>query len=170
MKARWLAFRKRHWDGRAARERRALALGALVLSPLLAYFLVWQPAHVAGAKLRDSAPVMRAQAAQLRTQAVEAETLRHRPHPAVLDASALRAAVEESAVRHQMREALTSLDAQQPNAVRITLAAVSFEQWLNWLRSLQQEQHIRAESVGIAPLPQAGIVKINATLTNGGVQ
>ena len=170
MKARWQAFRKRHWNGRAARERRAIVVGALALSPLLVYFLLWQPAHVASAKLRASVPAMRAQAAHLRTQAVEAETLRHHPRPAVLDADALKKAVEESAMRHQMRDAITSLDAQQPNAVRITLAAVSFEQWLNWLRNLQQEQHIRAESVGIAALPQAGMVKVNATLTNGGTQ
>lgn len=170
MKARWQAFRKRHWDGRAASERRAIALGALVLSPLFAYFLIWQPAHVAGAKMRDSVPAMRAQAEHLRAQAEEAETLRHHPKPAVLDANALKTAVEESAMRHQMREALTSLDVQPPNGVRITLTAVSFEQWLNWLRNLQQEQHIRAESVGIAPLPQTGMVKISATLTNGGAQ
>jgi len=170
MKARWQAFRKRYWDGRAASERRAIALGALVLSPLFAYFLLWQPAHVATAKLRASVPAMRTQAAHLRTQAAEAETLRHHPRPAVLDANALKTAVEESAVRHQMRDALTSLDAQQPNAVRITLAAVSFEQWLNWLRSLQQEQHIRADSVGVAALPQRGMVKVSATLTNGGTQ
>ncbi|BBJ00432.1 hypothetical protein FGKAn22_21240 [Ferrigenium kumadai] len=170
MKARWQAFKKRHWDGRASSERRAIALGALALSPLFAYLLVWQPAHVAGTKLRDSVPAMRAQAAHLRAQAAEAETLRHHPKPAVLDANALKTAIEESAVRHQMRDALTSLDAQQPNAARITLAAVPFEQWLNWLRNLQQEQHIRAESVGIAALPQTGMVKINATLTNGGAQ
>lgn len=170
MKARWLAFRKRHWDGRAARERHAIALGTLILSPLLAYFLLWQPAHVATAKLRAGVPAMRAQAAHLRIQAAEAETLRHHPRPAVLDAGMLKTAIEESAVRHQMRNAMTSLDAQQPGAVRIALAAVSFEQWLSWLRSLQQEQHIRAESVGIAALPQAGMVRINATLTNGGAQ
>lgn len=170
MKARWLAFKKRHWDGRAARERRAIALGALILSPLLAYFLLWQPAHVANTKLRANVPAMRAQAAHLRTQAAEAETLRHHPHLAVLDANMLKTAIEESAERHQMRNAITNLDAQQPNAVRITLATVPFEQWLNWLRSLQQEQHIRAESVGIAALPQPGMVKISATLTNGGTQ
>lgn len=170
MKARWLVFKKRHWDGRTARERRAITLGALILSPLFAYFLLWQPAHVANTKLRASVPAMRVQAAHLHAQAVEVETLRHHPHPAVLDPNALKTAIEESAERHQMRNAITSLDAQQPNAVRITLAAVSFEQWLNWLRSLQQEQHIRAESAGIVALPQAGMVKINATLTNGGAQ
>lgn len=170
MKARWKAFKKRHWDGRAAHERRIIALGAMTLLPFLAYFLLWQPAHTANAKLRISVPALRAQAAHLRAQAVEVEMLRHRPPHAVLDADALKAAVEESAARHQMREAITSLDAQAPNRVRITLIAVSFEQWLRWLRNLQQEQYIRAESAAISALPQTGMVKINATLTNGAAQ
>ncbi len=170
MKVRWLAFKKRYWDGRAAQERRAIAIGALILSPVVAYFMLWQPAHVANAKLLASIPAMRTQAAHLRTQAVEAETVRHLPHPAVLDANALKAAIEESAVRHQLRGAISSLDAQPPNVVRMTLDSVSFEQWINWLRSLQQEQHIRVASTGIAPLPQSGLVKINATLINGGAE
>ena len=170
MKARWLAFNNRYWDGRAAQERRAIAIGALILSPVVAYFMLWQPAHVANAKLLASIPAMRTQAAHLRTQAVEAETVRHLPHPAVLDANALKAAIEESAVRHQLRGAISSLDAQPPNVVRMTLDSVSFEQWINWLRSLQQEQHIRVASTGIAPLPQSGLVKINATLINGGAE
>ena len=170
MKARWQALKKRHWDDRAARERRAITLGALVLSPLLVYYLLWQPAHVANAKLRASIPTMRAQAAHLRAQAIEAETVRHQPHSTVLDANALKTAIEESAVRHQVRNAISSLDVQQPNAVRITVTAISFEQWVTWLRSLQQEQHIRVESTGIVPLPQTGMVKINATLINGGTE
>lgn len=170
MKARWQIFKKRHWDGRAAHERRAIALAALVLSPLLAYFLLWQPAHVANKKLYTGIPTMRAQAAHLHTQMAEVEMLRHRPHPAILDATALKAAVEASALRNKMRDAISGLDAQEPNAVRITLASVSFEQWLRWLRDLQQEQHIRAESVGIAALSQAGMVKVSATLINGGTQ
>jgi type II secretory pathway component PulM len=113
---------------------------------------------------------MRIQAAHLKAQAAEAETVRHLHHPAELDAAALKTAVDESAVRHQMRSAITSLDLQPPNAVRVTLTSVSFEQWIKWLRSLQQEQHIRVESSGIAPLPQTGMVKINATLINGGAE
>jgi type II secretory pathway component PulM len=170
MKAYWQAFKKRHWDVRAANERRVIFLGTLVLLPLVAYLALWQPAHVASAKLHASVPAMRTQAAHLRTEVVEAETVRHLPHPAVLDANALKTAVEESAVRHQIRSAIASIDAQPPNAVRITVIAVSFEQWLNWLRSLQQEQHIRVESTGIVPLPQTGMAKINATLTNGGTE
>ena len=170
MKARWRALKKRYWDSRALRERRALALAAAVLLPLVAYFMLWQPAHSANAKLRSAVPAMRAQAQQLHTQTDEVGMLRHRPHPAVLDAAALKTAVEASAMRLQIRGAITAIEVQEPNAVRITLAAVSFEQWLRWLRVLEQEQLIRAESAGIAALPQSGMVKISATLSNGGAQ
>jgi type II secretory pathway component PulM len=170
MKALWLAFKKRHWDGRAPKERRAIILGSLILSPIIAYFLLWQPAHLANAKLRAVVPDLRAQAAHLRSQVAEAESVRHLPHSTVLDANALKTAIEESAVRHHIRNAISSIETQPPDIVRLTLASVSFEQWLDWLRSLQQEQHIRVESTGIAPLPQSGIVKINATLTNGGTE
>ena len=170
MKARWQAFKKRYWDGRAAQERRMIMMGTLILSPLIAYFLLWRPAHLASTRLRVRVPAMRSQAAHLRVQAVEAETVRHLPHPAVLDANALKSAIEESVVRHQLRSAITSLDAQPPNTVRMTLDSVSFDQWISWLRSLQQEQHIRVASGGIAPLPRKGLVKVNATLINGGAE
>jgi len=170
MKARWQAFKKRHWDGRATQERRLIAIGSLTLTPLVAYFLLWQPAHLANTKLLVSVPAMRTQAAHIRLQALEAESVRHLPHPAVLDANALKSAIEESAVRHQLRTAISSLDVQPPNTVRMTLDSVSFDLWINWLRSLQQEQHIRVTSSGIAPLPQPGLVKVNVTLINGGAE
>lgn len=170
MKTRWAEFRKRHWDGRSARERQIFALSALLLSPLIAWWLLWQPAHTASLKLRAGIPALRVQAEQMRAQVAEAAQLRHRPHPAVLDAAALKLAVEASAERHQLRGAVTALDTAGPRSVRITLASISFEQWLRWLRDLQREQHIRADSLGIAALPQTGMVKVSATLTNGGEQ
>lgn len=164
----WKAIKKRHWDVRAERERRALTLAAAVVLPILVYLLLWQPAHSAVKKLQASVPAMRTQSVQLAIQSAEVARVRHLPKPAVLDANALKQAVEAAAIRHQLREALSTLDTQEPNAVRITLAAVAFEQWLRWVRELQQEQNIRAESVAVVALPQTGMVKISATLTNGG--
>jgi general secretion pathway protein M len=170
MKARWAALKQRHWNGRPASERRLLAFLALILIPVFSYLLLWQPAHHAVAQLQASVPAMRAQAAHMRGQAAEVEALRHRPRPALFDAAALKTAVEESAVRHQLRDALSALDAQEPNTVRITLASISFAQWLGWIRELEQEQHIRVDAADIAALPQTGMVKISATLTNGEAQ
>ena len=78
--------------------------------------------------------------------------------------------VEESATRNGIRTAISTLDLQQPNAVRISFASVSFDQWIRWLRALQQEQHIRADSVSVSMLPLPGMVKVSATLINGGNQ
>jgi len=170
MKANWLSFKKRYWDARTQQERNLLKFAAWGLTPLLLYFVLWQPAHVAVAKLRASVPVLHMQAERLRTQAGEVEMLRHRPKPTALDAAAMKSAIEENASRHNLREAITTLDLQPPNAVRITFASVSFEQWLRWLQALQQEQNIRADALSVVGLPQAGMVKISATLINGSVQ
>ena len=170
MNSRWQTLRRKHWDERAYQERRTIALGTLVILPLLAYFLLWQPAHDALAKLHATLPQLRIQAEQMRLAAQQVEDLRHRPKLAVLDSTAVKNAVEESADRHQLRTSLSSVTAQEPNGVRITLSAVSFEKWLSWLRELQQSQHIRIESVSVTPLTAAGMVSIRATLTNGSSQ
>ncbi len=170
MRAGYLAFRKRNWDGRAPGERRAIMLLAWILLPMLAYFLAWQPARGAVAKLRISVPAMRSQAALMRDQTAEVAMLGHAPHPAVLDANALKSVVEASAEQHQIRAMISTLEVEGGNSVHITLDSVSFRLWLDWLRDLQQEQHVRVDSAGIAALPQPGLVKINASLTNGGQQ
>lgn len=170
MKANWLDFKKRNWDARSQQERTVLKFAVWALTPVLIYFVLWQPARTAVVKLRSSVPLLQMQAEKLRIQAGEIETLRHRPQPALLDAPVLKTAVEETAARHQLREAITTLDLQPPNAVRVSFASVPFEQWLRWLQTLQQEQNIRADALNVVGLPQAGMVKISATLINGGAQ
>lgn len=170
MKAAWLNFKKSNWDSRSLQERKVLKFAAWGLLPVLIYLVLWQPARTAVKKLHVGVPAMHMQTERLRSQSSEVEMLRRRPKPALLDAVALKSTLEDSAVRHGLREAISTLDLQQPNAVRISLVSVSFEQWLRWLRVLQQEQHIRADSVSVAMLPQTGMVKISATLINGGKQ
>ena len=160
-------LRQQHWDARAQNERRAITIGALFILPLFAYFLLWQPAHDAVGKLRKNLPKLQIQAEQMRLAAGQVEAMRHRPQLAVIDATAVKNAVEESASRHQLRDALTTIVAQEPNAVRITLNAVSFEKWLAWLRELQGSQHIRIDSASVTPLSDPGMVAVSATLTNG---
>lgn len=170
MKANWLILKKRYWEPRTEQERKLLKMTGWGLAPILLYLVLWQPAHTAVRKLQDGVPLLYRDAERLRNQADEVEMLRHRPKPALLDAVALKAAVEDSATRNDLREAISTLDLQQPNAVRISFAAVSFAKWLRWLSALQQEQHIRADSVSVSMLSQPGMVKISATLINGGNQ
>jgi len=170
MKSYWLAIKKKYWESRSHQEQKVLKIAAWVITPVLVYFVLWQPAHTDVQKLHASIPVLSVDAERLRNQAIEVERLRHSPKPAVLDAVALKSTVEDSALRYNLNEAISALNLQEPNAVRISFASVSFEQWMRWLRALQQEQHIRADSVSVAILPQTGMVKISATLVNGRAQ
>lgn len=167
MKAYLQKLRQRHWDARPQNERRAITIGAFLILPLLAYLLLWQPAHDAVGKLHKNLPQLRIQSEQMRVAAGQVEEMRHRPQLAVMDATAVKNAVEESANQHQLRDALTTIVAQEPNAVRITLNAVSFEKWLAWLRELQGSQHIRIGAIAVTPLADPGMVAVQATLTNG---
>jgi len=51
MKAHLKTLRLQYWDSRPMNERRAIGIGALFLLPLLAYFLLWQPAHDASRQI-----------------------------------------------------------------------------------------------------------------------
>jgi type II secretory pathway component PulM len=160
-------LRQHYWDSRALNERRIILIGLSVVLPLLCYLLLWQPAHDALTKLHSRLPQLRMQTEQMRRAATQVEALRHQSRLAVMDALAVKTAIEESATRHQLFAALTTVTAQEPNGARITLTAVSFEKWLSWLRELQTAQHLRVDSVAITQLAEPGMVAIRATLTNG---
>lgn len=170
MKTRWLEFKKTAWDKRPAKERRILGIASLVLAPVAVYFLLWQPAHDAVAKLNKSLPTLRMQAALVKQQAAEVAALKQRSQPAVLPPAAMKLAIENSAVSFQLRSSIEALDGVEPNGVRITISSVPYAKWLSWMRSLQQEQHIRVDMLNVVALQNPGMVKISATLVNGVAQ
>jgi type II secretory pathway component PulM len=170
MKTRWQELRTKYWNNRPAHERRIIASVSLLLLPVIYYYLLWQPAHIAVAKLHNTLPALQAQANKLQDQATEIDMLRHRPVMVALDAVALKSSIAESVTRHQLSSFVSSLEVQEPNAVRITCDAISFSMWIRWLRELEQEQHIRAGAISISALPQTGMVKISASLSNGIIQ
>lgn len=170
LSARLPAFRKKYWDVLPSSERRAVILGAWVILPVLFFFLIWQPQHVAVKSLRGSVPKLKVQAERMRVQMAEADALRHQKQPAMLDGAAVKGAVEILLARHGLREALISLEVQPPNGARVVFSVVSFQQWVALLRDLQSEQQIRIESIGVVALPQNGMVKLSATFVNGSPQ
>jgi general secretion pathway protein M len=167
LKARWEQFKKTAWDSRPPQDRRVLAFGAAVLAPILAYVVLWQPAHAGVAKLQAQLPEMRTQAALMRREAREVEVLQQQAKPAMLNPTAMRTAIENSAAEFQLRGAIQSLEGMEPNGVRISFASVPYAQWLGWVRRLQQEQHIRVDTLSVVALQTEGMVKIDATLVSG---
>ncbi len=157
-------LKMRHWDTLSASEQKTILRGSWVLLPLLVYGLLWQPAHVALPKLQAALPQLRAQADQMQSLAGQAQSLRQQSQPAVLDSDALKTAVEKSGQAANLP--LLVVPGEQ-NSVRISADNVAFAQWLQWQRTLETTQHIRVSSAMLVASPEPGMVKLQATLTNG---
>jgi len=167
MKASIARLKAAHWDTLSAAEQQTIRRGAWILLPLLAYGLLWQPAHDALPKLHASLPALRAQAGQMAMQAGEVQDLRQRAQLAVLDSNALKSTVERSAGEAGLSLIVTP---GEQNSVHISAEALSFEHWLQWLHTLERTQHVRVATAMLSASPVPGKVKIQATLSNGAEQ
>lgn len=160
-------LKARHWDTLSATEQKTVMRGAWLLLPLLMYGLLWQPVHEALPKLQAALPQLRAQADQMQALAGQAQSLRPQAQLAVLDSDALKIAVEKSA---QAASLPLLVVPGELNSVRVSADNLAFAQWLQWLRTLEQTQHIRVASAMLVASPEPGMVKVQATLTNGADQ
>ncbi len=164
MKALIARYKSQHWDTLSATEQKTILRGAWLLVPLLMYGLLWQPAHEALPKLQASLPNLRAQADQMQALAGQAQSLRQQAQLAVLDSDALKTAVEKSA---QAAGLPVIVVPGEQNSVRISAESIAFARWLEWQRTLETTQHIRVSSAMLVASPESGMVKVQATLTNG---
>ncbi len=161
---------KARWDGLSASEQRTLTWGAGLLLPILAYVVLWQPAHSALDKLHKSLPPLRAQMVQMKVQSDEVQSLRQHTQPAVLDGAAMKKIVESAAAREGWAAPAFLLELTEQNDVRIIAESVSFSRWLHFLRELETTHHIRVATISIAPSSAQGVVKVSGTLTSGAEQ
>lgn len=164
MKKVFSQLKARHWDKLSATEQKTVTRGAWVLVPLLVYGLLWQPAHDALPRLQATLPQLRAQADQMQSLAEQAQSLRQQAQLAVLDSDALKTAVEKSAKLANLPLVVVP---GERNSVRISADNVEFARWLQWLQTLEASQHLRILSAMLVASPEAGMVKVQATLTNG---
>jgi type II secretory pathway component PulM len=164
MKALFAKLKARHWNTLSATEQKTVLRGAWLLVPLLMYGLLWQPSHQALPKLQEALPRLRAQASQMQSLAGQAQSLRQKAQLAVLDSDALKIAVEKSA---QAAGLPLQVSPGEQNSVRISADNISFAHWLQWQQALELNQHIRVSTAMLMASPETGMVKLQATLTNG---
>lgn len=158
------------WNALSASEQRTLSWGMWILAPILAYAVLWQPAHSAVSKLHQSLPPLRAQLVQMRAQSDEVQTLRQQAKPAVLDGAAMKKIVENTAASEGWTAPLLLLELTEQNDVRIVAESIPFARWMHFLRELETTHHIRVGTLSITPSSAQGVVKVSATLTNGAEQ
>lgn len=155
------------WASRAPRDRLVIAVLAAVLGAAF-YLALLYTADRARARLGASVAVLRTQAALLDQRAAEHQRLRAAPAPAVSPTD-LRTLVRERVDAARLSGALTLLEAQDAEHVRIAFGALAFADWLAWVAALQA-QHVRLDAVRIEALAAPGMVSVAATLARAGPQ
>lgn len=150
---------RQFWRRLSAREQTIVGGGAGLLVIVLLVFYAWQPLEKERARLRASLPGLRAEAQQMRVDAVGVPKLKSAAKPALL-AGGLKEIVEQAASAHGLQVTQASLEGN--GKLNVTLAAVSFDGWVKWLATLQAQQAIRLDTCRVDALPQPGMVKVQA--------
>lgn len=155
------------WRRLAPREQRALRVLALVLALLLCYLAIWAPLQRSLARLRTDVPRQASELAVMRAQAALVEELRRQPAPAA-PVGGLSGLVERSSAAHGLRPALTRVDVEGANGVRVQVDGASFTGLLVWLAELQQQNAVRIESATFDAHTTVGSVSARLLLRGPG--
>ena len=159
---------KGFWMGRSPRERSILLAGAVLLSVSALYAFLWEPGLEARARLSAALPRLRVQLEDMRGQQKEIASLRKTPG-GVQRGADVAALVRTSAGRRGLLAAADRIDASPNDGVRVTLSAVSFDAWLEWVSVLQREFGVRLSACEITALGNAGMVAVQATFARAAV-
>jgi len=154
------------WDTRNPRERIALGLGALVLALLLLYAFVWEPLRAEQKRLRQSLPLLRAQAAQFAADAAEARRLRSVAQ-AQPDRSSTRASLEALAERAGVRASIKSITEVSGGRVQVALDPLAYEALVRWFGELARGTGFAVETLQLRPGAAPGTVMVQTLVLKG---
>lgn len=158
------------WNTFSGKEKRILAVIALVMLCLLFYAFIWLPVQHGRERLARTIPEKQVKLLLMRSQAADIERLRGQYKSLATSTGALKASIEVSAKFHGLvpsyKEAVAINDAGKNNIqLALTLTQVGFDTWVKWVESLQSQNHVRVQSCRILPAGIAGQVKVEAVFT-----
>jgi general secretion pathway protein M len=160
-----LARLREFWAQRSARERALLAGGAAAVVLVALYLFLWQPGLAASRRLSAALPKLRAQVELMRAQQAEIAGLRKSAGDA-LKGGDLRTSLEGSLARAPFGKSVRRIDASSAERATVAVVSASFDDWLRWVAAAQRESGARLESCSIAALPEAGMVRAEATFVS----
>ena len=151
------------WGTLAARERRLVVMGAVLLSLTVLYLLLWLPLQQELSRLRAGVPEGQAQLARMRQQAATIQPFRGRS-AAIPAPGTLIPIVEQSATGRGLRKQITKLEADGSNSVQVTAEAVSFNSLMAWLADLRESHSLVTDNLSVDAHTTPGTVNAKVRL------
>lgn len=132
------------WRKLQSRERLIVGWGAIAIVAIVGYSLVWQPWHAALDHMQTVLPQKRVDLVWMRQQAERVKQGGGRPDRQVRGANqSLMAVVEQTARAGGIKDAIQQMVPRQNNQeVSVVLEGASFNQWVRWIDTLQQQYSV----------------------------
>ena len=156
-----------HWyHGLQQRERQLVLAASAVIIVTLLYLIIWEPIHNGveeqARKYQAQIDILEwMQAAAVEVRTLKASGAANRNTNSSQPVSLL---VEKSTASAGLKPYLRKLESTTDKGARITLDAVSFDQVLLWLSTLQTQYGISVTSANLDRDDSAGAVNVRMTL------
>lgn len=151
------------WAALAARERRLVQTGAIILALVLLWLLLWLPLNHELRQLRAAVPEAQAQLERMRAQAIAIQPLRGRA-AATPAPGTLVSVIDQSATGRGLRKQISRLEADGANGVQISADAVPFNSLIGWLAELREGQGLVVDNLTVDAHSVAGTVNARIRL------
>jgi len=151
------------WSTLAARERRLVVAGAILLGITIIYMILWLPMQQELSRLRAGVPEAQNQLARMRQQAAIIQPFRGRA-VSVPSAGSLVSVIDQSATGRGLRKQITKLEADGASGVLITAEAISFNSLIAWLADLRENQSLVTDQLSVEAHTTAGLVNARLRL------
>lgn len=151
------------WGTLAARERRLVTAGAVLLGLTVLYLLLWLPLQQELSRLRAGVPEGQAQLARMRQQAAVIQPFRGRAS-AIPAPGTLVPVVEQSATGRGLRKQITRLEADGSHGVQVTAEAISFNSLIAWLADLRESHSLVTDNLSVDAHTTPGTVNAKVRL------
>lgn len=154
----------RWWVSLQSRERRVLGIGTALLSLVLAYLLVFEPAWVGRQRLQAELPKLRAQLAQMEGLATEARRLSGQAATSgTATPQQLKVQLEQSIAAAGLQSSVSQLTVSG-ELIDLRFKSVAFPVWLQWFDSALRETRLRAVDIAVERDAAPGFVSARLTL------
>ena len=151
------------WQEFSQKEQRFLGIFGAILLIFFLYAYLWIPIQQANDRFAKVVPAKEAQLNLMKLQAAEIESKRHQFHLSKASKEGLKASIDRSAIGYGIvLEKLSDHFDASDTSLHVKIASTSFDAWIKWTESLQDNQGIRITSCVISPSLKFGEVKVDA--------
>jgi general secretion pathway protein M len=154
-----------YWNELSPRDRRVLAIGAVVVAALLGWAFVWHPLDRKRSELEQRVALERQSLAFVRGAA--ATLAGERPGAGAGAARAgrsLLALADASARDAGLEAALRRVEPVNARSVRVTLELASFDAMVLWIENLARDYAVRVSDLSADRADAVGLVNARVTL------